>query len=62
VSEKGIRCPRCGGKMRVYWTRPRVGEVTRRRECTACGLRVTTTEVDVSPEIVKKGLLKQSAS
>ena len=42
----GLRCRKCGGqKFRVVYTRAaRERAIRRRRECLACGTRVTTTE------------------
>lgn len=39
-----IRCPKCRGVTRVLETRKSRNETRRERECTACGLRVTTYE------------------
>ena len=42
----GLRCPKCGHtRFRVLYTRPRTdGKLVRRRECLACGARITTAE------------------
>jgi hypothetical protein len=41
----GLCCPRCGHcRWRVIYTRAGGGRVMRRRECRACGHRVTTWE------------------
>jgi hypothetical protein len=41
----------CGGRTRVVNARPEASgnAVWRRRECTVCGKRVTTREVEVDP-------------
>jgi hypothetical protein len=41
----GLCCPKCGhARWRVIYTRASGGRVRRRRECRACGYRVTTWE------------------
>ncbi len=40
----GLACPRCGGSLRVVFTRPGNAYIYRRRECKKCRHRVTTTE------------------
>lgn len=40
----GLRCPKCGGKLRVIRTSPQQDYVTRRLECVTCGERVTSVE------------------
>lgn len=42
----GLRCLKCGhGKFRVIYTRgTRDGKIVRRRECRACGTRLSTRE------------------
>lgn len=41
----GIPCPHCDrSENRVLRTRPQRGYIARRRECTECGYRFTTTE------------------
>lgn len=41
----GLHCPGCGKRMfRTVDSRPAHGGQQRRRECVACGFRVTTLE------------------
>lgn len=41
----GLLCPTCGcPDLRVLHTRAARGFIRRRRECTGCGLRMTTRE------------------
>jgi transcriptional repressor NrdR len=41
----GLRCWRCGhNQFRVIYTRRRLDELWRRRECLRCGTRFTTYE------------------
>lgn len=44
--ENGIRCLECGGKTRTLLTRTHDEGIRRRRECKACGTRMTTVEID----------------
>ena len=44
VPEKGLRCPKCGGKTGVTNTRAIDGGIYRRRRCVACGYRKTSRE------------------
>jgi len=48
ISEKsqlGLECPKCGCKhFRVIYTRPKKGQIIRRKECRYCGWRVLTRE------------------
>jgi transcriptional regulator NrdR family protein len=41
-----MKCPECGAETAVIDSRPALGTVRRRRECTACGHRFTTREVN----------------
>jgi transcriptional regulator NrdR family protein len=42
---KGFSCPNCRDKLKVLKTRSRAsGQVSRRRECPGCGLRISTIE------------------
>jgi transcriptional regulator NrdR family protein len=42
---RGIECPRCGCRhFYVVYTRPRDGQIVRRKECRHCGRRITTWE------------------
>jgi len=43
-------CPRCGSPTKVLRTATAAGEVRRRRECTSCGHRISTTERDDAAE------------
>jgi transcriptional repressor NrdR len=45
-ADRGLRCPQCGGqRLKVIYTRPKAGgRILRRRECKACGKRLTTWE------------------
>ena len=48
TSERGIRCPACGGPTRVNETREIERGLRRRRICRAgCGGRITTMEHEV---------------
>lgn len=40
-------CPLCGGQTAVVDSRPSEDDITRRRECRACGHRFTTIEIDL---------------
>ncbi len=44
--DRGLRCRHCGCRhFYVIYTRPyRGGQLVRRRECRACGNRITTRE------------------
>lgn len=49
MSDKGIRCPRCGGtQFDVLRTTRQTDEIARRRRCLLCGERITTTEISLS--------------
>lgn len=39
-------CPICDGETRITNSRPDYDYVRRRRECTECGYRFTTLEID----------------
>lgn len=41
-----MKCPECNGKTKIIDTRADLDSVVRRRECSECGYRFTTTEVD----------------
>jgi transcriptional regulator NrdR family protein len=45
-TDRGIRCRQCGhDRFRVVYTRRAIGrKLVRRRECLACGERMTTWE------------------
>lgn len=45
----GYECPSCSAPMAVVDSRPSTkGGIRRRRECTSCGARATTYEVELS--------------
>ena len=50
-----MTCPECNGKTKVVDSRPEVDCINRRRECTECGFRFSTVELDedVFERIVK---------
>lgn len=41
-----MTCPICGGKTKIYDSRPDEETVKRRRECLECGYRFPTMEID----------------
>lgn len=41
-----MTCPVCEEKTKVIDSRPNLDTIWRRRECTACGYRFTTIEMD----------------
>lgn len=41
-----MTCPICGGKTKIYDSRPDDESVKRRRECLECGHRFLTMEID----------------
>ena len=38
-------CPKCGGRSKVYNSRPKDGTIRRHRQCLRCSHRYTTIEV-----------------
>ena len=45
--KRSRKCPKCGSlKSRVYGSRTYFGDVIRRRQCTECGRRWSTIEID----------------
>jgi len=41
-----MKCPKCGGRIRTFDSRPRPDNtVWRRKRCDACGYRFTTVEL-----------------
>lgn len=42
-----MTCPMCGGKTKIYDSRPDEESVKRKRECLECGHRFLTVEIDV---------------
>lgn len=39
-----MQCPKCGGRSRVYATKPHGTQKQRYRQCTMCGHRFSTWE------------------
>lgn len=52
-----MTCPICGEKTKVLESKTDVDSIERRRECTSCGYRFTTFEIerDLYKRMVKNG-------
>lgn len=61
-NETGIRCANCGSFDNcVLRTTASAGYIVRRRECAACGARITTTEREIhTPNATPSGLVQLS--
>jgi hypothetical protein len=61
---RGLACPNCGAATLTLWTRPKGRVCFRRRQCPACGERVTTKETPINkaaePANVDKALVALS--
>lgn len=44
MQRHGLCCPKCGERMKVYYSRPGDGLIKRRRVCLPCGYAETTHE------------------
>lgn len=42
-----MKCPKCGGRLKTFDSRPRDGSVYRRKRCLACGYTFSTIEISM---------------
>ena len=50
-----MKCPKCNGELTVLQTRQKTDCVFRRRQCAACGFRLTTKESPVNVKLPTSG-------